>query len=386
MAGPLEHLRVVEMAGLGPGPFAAMLLADMGAEVIRVDRPPRTRDNDGTVRQGADPRRYVLHRGRRSVALDMKTPDGPETVLRLLEKADVLVEGHRPGVMERLGLGPDECCDRNERLIYARMTGWGQDGPLAHTAGHDIDYIAVAGALHNFARLGEAPVPPLSLVGDMGGGGLLLAFGILSALWERERSGRGQVIDGAMVDGAALLMSMFYGLRAQGRWDGPPGANFADTGAPYYEVYLTADDRYLAVGALEADFYRQLVERLGVDRDSLGDQRDETSWPAAKRCIAEVVRTKTRDEWCEIFDGSDACVAPVLSMGEAPSHPHNAARATFVVRDGIVQPAPAPRFSRTPPMLGMPPPVPGEHGDQVLGDWGFDAASIEALRKSGTLR
>jgi alpha-methylacyl-CoA racemase len=363
--GPLAGLRVIEMAGLGPAPFAAMMLGDLGADVVRVDRPPKPEPAGG-----ADPRAYVMNRSRRSLVADLKSPDGVVTVLNLIERADVLIEGFRPGVMERLGLGPDECLDRNPRLVYGRMTGWGQDGPLARTAGHDIDYIAVAGALNNFRRPGERPVPPLSLLGDFGGGGMLLALGVVSAYIEVLQSGRGQVVDAAMVDGVATLTALWHGLMAQGRWRDEPGTNFADTGSPFYDVYETADGRFVAVGALEAPFYQELVRGLGLDPTQLPHRGDEAHWPVLKRRFAEVFRTRTRDEWEAVFEGSDACVAPVLSLTEATRHRHNSSRGVFVERDGVVQPAPAPRFGLTPAQIGGPPPRPGEHTQEILADWG----------------
>jgi alpha-methylacyl-CoA racemase len=388
MAGPLASLRVVEMAGLGPAPFAAMMLGDLGAEVVRVDRPqsasaaadgnpPPKPSPEGTYegrRAAADPRAHVMHRSRRSLAADLKSPAGVETVLSLVERADVLIEGFRPGVMERLGLGPDRCLDRNPRLVYGRMTGWGQDGVLTHTAGHDIDYIAVAGALNNFRRPGERPVPPLSLLGDFGGGGMLLALGVLSAYVEVLRSGRGQVVDAAMVDGVATLTALFHGLLAQGRWRDEPGTNFSDTGSPFYDVYQTADDRYVAVGALEAPFYQELVRGLDLDPTELPDRADEAHWPALKRRFGEAFATRTRDEWEAIFEGTDACVSPVLSLTEAPQHRYNTARGVFVERDGVMQPAPAPRFSLTPAEVGARPPLPGEHTEEILADWGIEPA------------
>ncbi len=378
--GPLQGVRVVEIAGIGPGPFCAMLLADMGAEVVRIDRP-------GT----ADGHRWppVLGRGRRSVVVDLKHERGAEVVLRLVESADALIEGFRPGVAERLGIGPDACLDRNPRLLYGRMTGWGQDGPLRHAAGHDIDYIAVAGALHPIGRAGQAPVPPLNLVGDFGGGGLLLAFGIVCGLLEARRSGRGQVIDAAVVDGAALLTTMVHELGAMGLWREERGANLLDGGAPFYDVYDTADGRHLAVGALEPQFYAELVARLGLEEQELQDlppQMDRDRWPELRERLAAVFRTRTWAEWCEVFDGSDACVAPVLSPGEAPDHPHNRARRTFVPVGGSTEPAPAPRFSRTPSAPPAPPPAPGQHTDEVLAAWaGFGAEEIAALRAAGAI-
>jgi alpha-methylacyl-CoA racemase len=363
-----------------------MLLADMGADVVRVDRSASVRERSGaTSRVLADhPERYVMHRGRRSVAINLKSAHGKDVVLGMVDQAALLIEGFRPGVMERLGLGPDACLERNPRLVYGRMTGWGQDGPLAATAGHDINYIALAGALHNFARSGERPVPPVNLVGDMGGG-LLLAFGLICALWESQQSGQGQIVDAAMVDGSAVLTTMLYGLVAQGRWNDRPGTNFSDTGAPYYEVYGTADGRYVAVGAIEDPFWNELVERLGIAESDLGDRTDQSGWPAMKERLAAVFRTRTRDQWAECFADTDGCVTPVLSLGEANRHPHNVARQTFVEHNGIVQPAPAPRFSRTPGAISGSPPAPGEHTDEALADWGFDRATLELWRKDGAI-
>jgi alpha-methylacyl-CoA racemase len=374
--GPLHGARVVELAALGPAPFAAMLLADLGADVVRVDRPGDA---------GTDPQAYVLHRGRRSIAVDLKTPAGREVVLRLVDEADALVEGHRPGVMERLGLGPEECRARNPRLVYGRMTGWGQDGPLARTAGHDIDYIALSGALSVAARHGERPVPPVNLLGDFGGGGAFLALGVVAALWEAARSGSGQMIDAAMVDGSAVLTTMLHGLMAQGRWRDEAGVNFADTGAPFYEVYECADGRFVSVGALERPFYTELLRGLNLDESELPDRREEAAWPALKERFAGVFRTRTRDEWAAVFAATDACVAPVLRLTEAPAHPHNVARSVFVEHGGVTQPAPAPRFSRTEVGLDRPAPAPGEHTDEILTELGYDAADTEQLRASGAV-
>jgi alpha-methylacyl-CoA racemase len=375
--GPLRGIRVIEMAGIGPGPFTAMMLADMGADVVRVDRP------GGGV---GDATRDVLNRGRRSVAVDLKHPDGVETVLRLVERADALIEGFRPGVMERLGLGPDECLARNPRLVYGRMTGWGQDGPLAHAAGHDINYIALAGALNSFARKGERPLAPLNMVGDFGGGGMLLAFGVACALLETARSGEGQVVDAAMVDGAAVLMTMIHAFVGMGIWTDDPGTNILDTGAHFYDAYETADGKFVAVGPIEAKFYAELLRLVGWEHEELPWQMDRGEWPAMKERFAELFRTKTRDEWCALLEGSDACFAPVLSLSEAPVHPHNEARGTFVTRDGIVQPAPAPRFSRTTAEIQRPPPRPGEHTDATLTEWGLEADDIRKLREAGAIQ
>lgn len=358
--GPLDGVRVLELAGLGAAPFGCMVLADLGADVLRIDRP-----GGG----GSSP--DLLGRGRRSLEVDLKDPDGVTLVLELAERADVLVEGFRPGVAERLGVGPDVCLDRNARLVYARLTGWGQDGPLAPTAGHDIDYIAVAGALDPIGRAGGPPVPPLNLVGDFGGGGLLLCVGVLAALHERERSGRGQVVDAAMVDGAALLTTMFHVLRARGLWRDERGSNLLDTGAPYYDVYETSDGRYVAVGALEPEFYARLLATVGIDPADLPSRDDPAAWPEIRQALADVFRQRTRDEWSELFAGVDACVAPVLSLGEAPSHPHNQERGTFVDVGGVLQPAPAPRFSRTPAAAPRPASSLNGEGAEILAEWGM---------------
>jgi alpha-methylacyl-CoA racemase len=377
MTGPLAGVRVIELAGLGPAPFGAMVLADLGADVVRVDRAERCVGGSAQA-----PPADVLQRGRRSIGVDLKQPGGRDALLRMIEHADVLIEGFRPGVCERLGLGPDVCLSRNPRLVMGRMTGWGQDGPLALTAGHDIDYIAVSGVLGAIGRRGERPVPPLNLVGDFGGGGMLLALGVVCALFEAQRSGRGQVVDAAMVDGSALLMTMMHGFRAMGVWDDERGVNLLDTGAGFYEVYETADGRYLAVGALESEFYAQLLDGLGLaDDPDLPKQMDKAAWPDLTERFAAVIRTRTRDEWEAVFAGRDACVAPVLSMAEAPEHPHNVARGTFVERFGVVQAAPAPRFGRTPAELDRPPAFPGQHTDEVLGEWGFSGDEIAGLRE-----
>lgn len=376
MAGPLAGVRVVELAGIGPGPFAAMLLADMGADVVRVDRV--SGGMGGVVPASRD----LLARGRRSVAVDLKDPRGVEVVLRLVEAADVLVEGFRPGVAERLGLGPDACLKRNPRLVYGRMTGWGQDGPWARVAGHDIDYIALSGALHPIGPGDGPPTVPLNYVGDFGGGAMFLAFGIACALVERAGSGAGQVVDAAMVDGSAVLTAMFHGMLAMGVWTDERDANLLDGAAPFYRCYACSDGGFLAVGALEPQFYAELLGRLELD-PAEWPQHDRARWPEQAAALAEIFGRRTRDQWADLFEGSDACVAPVLSLTEAGSHPHLAARATFVEHDGQVQPAPAPRFSRTVPELTRPPVLPGQHSDEVLSEAGVTAAERTALRDAG---
>ena len=381
MSGPLEGIRIVELAGLGPAPFAGMMLADAGADVVRIDRYDRA-----TYPPRSEPHVDLLNRGRRSVAVDLKNPEGVEVVLRLASGADGLMEGFRPGVAERLGLGPDACLARNPRLVYGRMTGWGQEGPMASAAGHDIDYIALAGALEPIGRAGDRPVPPLNLVGDFGGGGMLLAFGIAAAMLSARVTGQGQVVDTAMVDGAAALMTMTYTLRAAGAWSDERGTNLLDTGAPFYEVYETSDGGFMAVGAIEPQFYAELLDRLGLADAGLPDQNDKSAWPEMKERFAEVFAGRTRAEWEEVFAGSDACVAPVLSPAEAPDHPHNRQRGTFTEVAGVLQPAPAPRFSATPATIRRPPPNPGQHGDDALADWGFDPDEIDRLRSAGAIR
>jgi alpha-methylacyl-CoA racemase len=377
--GPLAGFRIIEMAGIGPAPFAAMLLADMGAEVIRVDR----REAADLGLPGREPKFEVLHRGRRRVSVDVKTEAGREVVKRLAAKADAIVEGFRPGVMERLGLGPDVLLETNPRLVFGRMTGFGQDGPLASIAGHDINYIALAGVLHCIGRKGEQPIPPLNLVGDFGGGGMFLAFGVVCALLEAQKSGRGQVVDAAMVDGSATLMALMYGMFSQGTWKDERGVNVLDTGAPWYNTYRTKDGKWLAVGAIEARFYEEFVERLGLEMSELPKQHDRKGWPELSRRFAEAIAGKTRDEWERTFEGSDACVAPILTLSEVAKHPHNAARGTFTERDGVLQPAAAPRFSRTRSQIGSSPQAPGEETAAVLGDFGFSAAEIAELKKAG---
>jgi alpha-methylacyl-CoA racemase len=378
--GPLAGLRIVEMAGIGPAPFAATLLADMGAELIRVDR--RTATDLGLP--GREAKFNVLHRGRRSLAVDLKSERGCEVVKRLATKADALLEGYRPGVMERLGLGPDVLLALNPRLVFGRMTGFGQHGPMAQSAGHDINYISLAGVLHAIGRRNdEAPVPPLNLVGDFGGGGMFLAFGVVCALLEAQKSGQGQVVDAAMVDGAAYLMGPMFGLFAQGSWRDERGVNVLDGGSPWYNVYQTKDGKWLSVGAIEQRFYAEFVSKLGLDPTQLPGQHDRRGWPVLARHFREVIATRTRDEWERIFAGSDACVAPVLSLAEVEHHPHNKARSTFLRRDGVLQPAAAPRFSRSQTELGLPPRPLGADTDAALGDWGFSAHEIGELRRAG---
>jgi alpha-methylacyl-CoA racemase len=379
MAGPLSGIRVLELAGIGPGPFCAMMLADMGADVLRVDRPEPV-----DLGLPLEPKFDVIARGRRSIALDLKHTPAIEIALALVEKADVLIEGFRPGVTERLGLGPDACLARNPRLVYGRVTGWGQDGPLAQAAGHDINYIAIAGALHAIGPA-QRPAPPLNLVGDYGGGAMYLAFGIVCALCERHSSGRGQVIDTAMSEGAASLMSIFYGRMAAGLWHDKRGVNILDGGAPWYNVYATADGKYVAVGAIEGRFYAKLMQRLGLDTPSLPDQYDRTRWPELRANLARIFQQKTRDEWCEALAGHDVCIAPVLSIAEAPSHPHNRARGAFFECDGVIQPGPAPRFSRTPGRVERGAPRRGEGGARALADWGFSPEQIAQFRQSGAV-
>jgi alpha-methylacyl-CoA racemase len=380
--GPLAGIRVVEIAGLGASPFCAMLLADMGADVLRVDRA----DSVASREEFEWPPDYVLNRGRRSMAVDLKHPDGVETVLRLAERADVLTEGFRPGVAERLGIGPGDCTARNPRVVYGRMTGWGQNGPYAQAPGHDINYVALTGVLHAIGRRGGPPAPPLNIVGDFGGGGMLLAFGVLCALVERERSGEGQVVDAAMLDGVALLGTMLFGMRGIGQWSHDRGSNLLDGGAPFYDVYETSDGKWVSVGAIEPRFYATLVDALGLDPDELPDQMDASRWAEVKHRFADVFRTRTREEWCALLEPAGVCFAPVLTTDEAVEHPHARARGTFAVHDGLSQPAPAPRFSRTPGALGHPAPAPGEHTREAMRDWGFDEEEIEQLRAAGAVR
>ena len=378
--GPLRGVKIIELAGIGPCPMCAMLLAELGADVVRVDRPA-----DSGLGIGMAPEHRLLHRSRPSIAVDLKHPDGVETVLRLVDGADALIEGFRPGVTERLGIGPEDCAARNPGLVYGRVTGWGQDGPLARAAGHDLDYIALTGALDAIGRRGAPPTPPLNLVGDFGGGALYLALGVVAALYEARESGRGQTVDAAMIDGAASLMTSAYALRAAGVGDGPRGENVLDGGAHFYEVYETSDGRYVAIAPVEPKFYAELLERIGLDPGDAPHSMDRADWPASKAQLAARFRTRTRDEWCEVLEGTDACFAPVLGMDEAHRHPHNAARATFVERDGIVQPNAAPRFDRTPGGIRCSPPAPASGTRAVLADWGFTAAEIDDLAARGVV-
>lgn len=381
MSGPLDGIRVLELPNLGPIQLAGMVLSDLGAEILRIDRASAVR----TEESFAGSPYAVLDRGRRSVGVDLKHPDGVDTLLRLVETADVLVEGFRPGVAERLGIGPDACRARNPRLVYGRMTGWGQSGPLADDPGHDLNYLALAGVLYHLGPAGGPPSAPINLLADFGGGGMLLVSGVLAALVERATSGEGQVVDAAMVDGAALLMSVFWGLDATGYWKPERGTNLLDGGAPFYSVYETADGQWVSVAAYESKFYAELLAVLGLDDVDPAEQMDEQRWPELKRRLAAIFRTKTRDEWVRTFAGHEVCFAPVLSMREARAHPHNAARGVITEVEGAPHPSPAPRFDRTPGAIARPPVAPGADTDVALADWGFEPADIAALRASGAI-
>ena len=372
--GPLNGFRIIELAGIGPGPFCGMMLSDMGAEVIRVDR----------IAKGVGAPKDVLQRNRQSVAVDLKKPEGIEIVLKLVESADALFEGFRPGLTERLGLGPDECMARNEKLVYGRMTGWGQDGPLAQSAGHDINYIGLSGALHAIGEPGGKPVPPLNLIGDFGGGGMLLAYGLVCALLEAQKSGKGQVVDTAMVDGAASLMAMFFSMAGRG-FDDERGTNLLDGGSHFYNTYETKDGQHVCVGSIEPQFYQLLVEKAGVDANRFGPQMDRDRWSGFKDELEDVFKTKTRGEWCEIMEGTDVCFAPVLSVFEAPTHPHNVHRGTFIEVEGVVQPSPSPRFSRTTAEILHAARAPGEDSTEVLSSIGFAQDELDALREQGVI-
>lgn len=377
--GPLHGLRIIEIEGLGPAPFAGMMFADMGAEVISVTRR--------SAAEGAEPINSISERGKKSIALNLKDPRAVDALLRLCESADALIEGFRPGVAERLGIGPQACMARNPKLVYGRMTGWGQDGPMAQAAGHDINYISLSGALHGIGRAGDKPVPPLNLVGDFGGGGMFLAFGVVSAMLEAQRSGAGQVVDVSMVEGSAALMHMMYSyLNTEAfNWQDERGVNVLDTGAHFYEVYETQDGKYLSVGPIEPQFYQLFKDKVGLDEETFGNQFDVARWPELKDKLAEIFKTRSRDAWCELLEGSDACVAPVLSMREAPLHPHNRARGSFVEVGGHVQPGPAPKFSRSKPEVPQPAPRQGEHTEAVLSDLGFAEQELRDLREAGVL-
>jgi alpha-methylacyl-CoA racemase len=381
MTGPLQGLKIVEMVGLGPAPFCAMMFADMGAEVIRIDRPKSgAGGTGGTV--GQDGSRFdISARGRRSLAIDLKKAGAADTVLQLIDRADALIEGFRPGVMERLGLGPDICLQSNQKLVYGRMTGWGQTGPLAAAAGHDINYIALSGALHAIGRSGEPPVVPLNYVGDFGGGAMMLAFGILCAIIKARSSGQGQVVDAAMTDGAALISSMMYGMHAAGFWSNQRGENLLDGGAHFYGTYACADGKYISIGSIEPQFYALLLDICGLNELSLNEQLDARNWPMLKYRLADTFLTKTRAEWCALMEGTDVCFAPVLDWSEAPLHPHNVARNTFIDIEGVTQPAPAPRFSRTQPGTPDAPAAPGTHSEAILRDWGIPAETIASLKE-----
>jgi len=373
--GPLAGFKIIELAGIGPGPFCGMMLSDMGAEVIRVER----------LSDASEAPKDVLARNRRNIALDLKSPAGVEAVLKLVESADALFEGFRPGVTERLGLGPQDCMARNPRLVYGRMTGWGQDGPMAHAAGHDINYIGLSGALHAIGRAGERPVPPLNLVGDFGGGGMLLAYGLVCGLLEASKSGQGQVVDAAMVDGAAALMAMFFSMSASGAFADARGSNLLDGGAHFYDTYETSDGKFICIGSIEPQFYALLLEKAELDTALFADQMNPAQWPLLKAELTKTFRRKTQAQWCDIMEGTDVCFAPVLSIWEAPEHPHNRARNSFLQVDGVMQQAPAPRFSRTTPEIVHGPRVPGEDTLAVLADYGFSAEEITALQSAGVI-
>ena len=374
--GPLKGIKIIEMAGIGPGPFCGMVLADLGAEVIRVDRASA---------KGTGSRQEASNRGKKSIAVDLKSKEGVEIVLKLVQEADAIFEGFRPGVMERLGLGPEECMELNESLVYGRMTGWGQDGPLANAAGHDINYISLSGALAAIGRPGSPPVPPLNLIGDFGGGGMLLALGLVSALLESKQSGKGQVVDAAMTDGSALLMTMIYTMQSSGFWKDSMGSNMLDGGAHFYDTYECSDGKFISLGSIEPQFYKLLCDLAGFDNNLSSDQMSRDGWPEKKKAVKEIILTKTREEWCQIMEGTDVCFAPVLNMEEAPNHPHNKARHTFIELEGVTQPAPAPRFSRTQPKVQSSPSLVGEHTDEILESLNLSADEIKELKTSGSV-
>ncbi len=379
--GPLKGLKIIEIAGIGPGPFCAMMLADLGADILRIDRPQKA-----IVGEQRDTLNDITLRSRRSVAIDMKSPEGIKALLRLIEQADGLLEGFRPGVMEKLGLGPDVCLKRNPKLVYGRMTGFGQTGPYSMAAGHDINYIALGGALNYFARQGQKPVPPLNLVGDYGGGALYLAFGMMCALWETGRSGQGQVVDTSMIDCVASLISGVVGGRERaGSWHEEVGTNILDTGAHFYDVYETKDQKFVSIGPIEHRFYLQLIDKVGLDNSELPEQNDREHWPAMKAKLEEIFKSKTRQEWDDLLAHTDVCYAPVLSLSEAHKHPHHISRKNFTDVGDFTQPSPVPKFSRTPGAIQYASPVPGDHTQDGLGSWGFSQSEIEALLASGAI-
>jgi alpha-methylacyl-CoA racemase len=376
--GPLSGTKIIEIAGIGPGPFCGMMLSDMGAEVVRVNRV--------TVKPSRiTPDKDILARGRRVITVDLKRPEGVEVVLRLCGKADALFEGFRPGVAEKIGIGPETCLARNPKIVYGRMTGWGQDGPLSKAAGHDINYISLSGALHAIGRKGQQPVPPLNLIGDFGGGGMFLAFGLVCGLLEARKSGRGQVVDAAMVDGSAALMAMFFSMLHVGLFSTERGTNLLDSGAHFYDVYETKDGKYVSIGAIEPQFYAELIQKAGLDPQYYAEQLNFTKWPDYKEKLVEIFKTRTRDEWCAVMEGSDVCFAPVLSIAEAPDHPHNRARGTFITVNGVLQPAPAPRFSRTPVAIQESADNEGQGFSTILADYGFTEEEIEGLQEQGVV-
>ena len=374
--GPLKGLKIIEMAGIGPGPFCGMVLADLGAKIIRVDRASAI---------GTGSKQDASNRGKKSIAVDLKSEEGVEVVLKLVETADAIFEGFRPGVMERLGLGPDVCSKRNERIVFGRMTGWGQEGPLANAAGHDINYISLTGALAAIGRPGSPPVPPLNLIGDFGGGGMLLALGLVAALLESKESKKGQVVDAAMTDGSALLMTMIYTMQSSGVWKTSMGSNLLDGGSHFYDTYECKDGKFISLGSIEPQFYALLCQIAELDESIFGNQMSRDSWPEQKEAIKKIILDKTRDEWCELMEGTDVCFAPVLDMSEAPKHPHNIERKTFIDLEGVTQPAPAPRFSRTEPEVVSSPSIVGEHTDEVLTSIGFSDEDINTLKTSGAV-
>jgi len=374
--GPLKGLKIIEMAGIGPGPFCGMVLADLGAEIIRVDRASAI---------GTGSKQDAANRGKRSIAIDLKSEEGVEVVLKLVETADAIFEGFRPGVMERLGLGPDVCSQRNERIVFGRMTGWGQEGPLANAAGHDINYISLTGALAAIGRPGSPPVPPLNLIGDFGGGGMLLALGLVAALLESKESKKGQVVDAAMTDGSALLMTMIYTMQSSGVWKTSMGSNLLDGGSHFYDTYECKDGKFISIGSIEPQFYALLCQIADLDKEVFGKQMSRDSWPEQKEEITKIFLNKTRDEWCDLMEGTDVCFAPVLDMSEAPKHPHNIERKTFIDLEGVTQPAPAPRFSRTEPEVVSSPSIVGEHTNEVLSSIGLSDEDISSLKTSGAV-